>query len=494
MRNFTLSEIAQHNKKDDLWIIIHGKIYDLTTFLPEHPGGQKVILKCAGKDATSAFDSHHPPDMIERFLSPDVCIGQPVMEKSHEDNANIKRQQTETDEEERIQLARKNMPSIDELYNAYDFESVAKTILSDDAWGYISSGTDDEITMRENHSAYHRIWFRPRVMVDVSKIDMTTHMLGQKASLPFYITAAAFCKTAHPNGEMALTRAAGRKDIIQMIPTYASCSFKDIVRARISSNQIQWYQLYVTRDRKATQRIVEEAEAKGMKGLFVTVDTPELGRHLKEMRINNQRDDPSEMETGEGTVSVSSFFDPSLNWSDIAWLKSITKMPILLKGVTRLEDAVLSAQHGLQGVVLSNHGGRQMDFAPSTIEILPEVMGALQREGLDKNFEVYIDGGIRRGSDIFKAIALGAKGVGIGRPFLYAMACYGERGVERLIDLFQAELTMCMRLMGAPTIADIKPDMVDIRNLKDHFVANPTDYLAKYAYERMQPRGKLSKL
>ncbi|KAI8139565.1 FMN-dependent dehydrogenase-domain-containing protein [Fennellomyces sp. T-0311] len=491
--NLTLQEVSQHNTKDDLWVIIHGKVYDLTQFLPEHPGGQRIILKYAGQDATDAFDPIHPRDIIDRYLSPDVCKGE------IDASALATVEKVETDEEKRLRLARENMPNLREMYNTFDFESVAKAVLKPEAWAYYSSGADDEISMRENHNAFHRIWLRPRVMVDVKDIDLSTHMLGTKVSTPLYITGTALGKLGHPEGELVLTRSAAETNIIQMIPTLASCSFDEIVDAALDS-QTQWLQLYVNSDREITKAFVQHAEKRGIKGLFVTVDAPQLGRREKDMRVKYGDEAPEEMEQkdvsrDEGAARyISTFIDPSLNWKDLPWLRSITNMPIILKGVQTPEDAVESARQGVQGIVLSNHGGRQLDFAPSGIEILPEVMEALQREGLDHGFEVYVDGGIRRGSDIFKALALGATGVGIGRPALFAMSTYGQAGVTRLIQLLQDELEMCMRLMGAPTVKHIQRGMVDIRNLKDHFVANPVDHLSHSAYERMVPRGLISKL
>ncbi|KAG2207031.1 hypothetical protein INT46_001876 [Mucor plumbeus] len=488
-------EVAKHNTKNDIWVIIHGKVYDLTKFLPEHPGGQKIIMKYAGKDATSAFEPIHPPDIIQRFLAPEVCLG------SIDAEALSKVPKIETEEEKKIRLAREKMPRIDEMYNSFDFETVAKSVLKPDAWAYYSSGADDEISMRENHNAFHRIWLRPRVMVNVKNVDTSTTMLGSRTSLPLYITATALGKLGHAEGEVVLTKAAKNRDIIQMIPTLASCSFDEIVDAA-GPDQTQWLQLYVNGNREVSEKFVRHAESRGMKGLFITADAPQLGRREKDMRQKYSQEDPDEIARTSTTVNrdegaaraISSFIDPSLCWDDVAWFKSITKMPILIKGIQTPEDAVLAAKYGCQGVVLSNHGGRQLDFAPSSIEILAETMEALKREGLDKNFEVYIDGGVRRGSDVFKAIALGAKGVGIGRPFLYAMSAYGVEGVEKLLELFQNEFEMVMRLMGVTRIEDIKPEMVDIRNIKDHFVANPVDHLANASYERMQPRGNLSKL
>jgi L-lactate dehydrogenase (cytochrome) len=353
------------------------------------------------------------------------------------------------------------------------------------AWAYYSSGADDEITLRENHSAFQRIWFRPKILVNVEKVDFSTSMLGTKVSMPIYITATALGKLGHPEGECVLTRAAKTHDIIQMIPTLASCSFDEICDAAVDG-QTQWMQLYVNKDREITKRIVQHAEKRGVKGLFITVDAPQLGRREKDMR-SKYDDGAAKVQTDESSVdrsqgaarAISSFIDPSLCWDDIEFFKSITKMPIILKGVQRYEDVVKAVEYGLQGVVLSNHGGRQLDYARSGIEILVEVMDALKKRGWEKKLEVYVDGGVRRATDIIKAICLGARGVGIGRPFLYSMSAYGQDGVERAIQrtfchscrlttVLKDELEMNMRLIGARTINDLDESMVDTRALSSH--------------------------
>jgi len=232
-----------------------------------------------------------------------------------------------------------------------------------------------------------------------------------------------------------------------------------------------------------------------VKALFITVDAPQLGRREKDMRnkfkkqgtaVQKGDEAAGKVDRNQGVArAISSFIDPSLNWKDLAWFKSITKLPIILKGVQCAEDALMAFRHGCQGVVLSNHGGRQLDLARSGIEILPEVMEALRMEpGYTKDkFQVFVDGGIRRGADIFKAIALGATAVGIGRPTIYSLAAYGRQGVEHMIDIFKTELEMCMRLMGTPTIHDIKPAHVITKNLSDHFAVQPQDNLMNGVYE-----------
>ena len=317
---------------------------------------------------------------------------------------------------------------------------------------------------------------------------MSTTMLGTKCSMPFYVTATALGKLGHPEGEVILTRAAKTHNVIQMIPTLASCSFDEIVDAR-SGDQVQWLQLYVNKDREVTKRIVQHAEKRGCKGLFITVDAPQLGRREKDMRSKftekgSNVQAGSDTDTSQGAArAISSFIDPSLNWRDIPWFKSITRMPIILKGVQRVEDVLRAVEVGADGVVLSNHGGRQLDFARSGVEVLAETMPILRARGLEDKIDVFVDGGIRRATDIIKALCLGAKGVGIGRPFLYAMSAYGQEGVERAMQLLKDEMEMGMRLIGAARVEDLNPSLVDTRGLFVHSNSAATDALSHTTYD-----------
>jgi L-lactate dehydrogenase (cytochrome) len=403
----------------------------------------------------------------------------------------VEEKQADPDEKARLERV-KNMPRLEQCYNLLDFEYVAKKVMKRTAWGYFSSGADDEITLRENHTAFHKIWFKPRILVNVEKIDMSCTMLGTKCSVPFYITATALAKLGHPDGEKVLTKAAGRHEIIQMIPTLASCSFDEIVDAA-DGKQTQWLQLYANSDRAITKRIVEHAEKRGCKGLFLTVDAPQLGRREKDMRSKFdlsskvQQDNPDSVDRSQGAArAISSFIDPSLSWKDIPFFQEITKMPVILKGVQRVDDVLKAIDHGVHGVVLSNHGGRQLDTAPSGIELLAEVMTELRARNLQDKIDIFIDGGARRASDVLKAVCLGAKGVGIGRPFLYAMSSYGQPGVERAIQLLKDEFEMNMRLIGARSVEELTPDLVDARALKWHSVPSPTDILNTSVYDPLR--------
>lgn len=481
---YTPDDVSAHNTKDDLWVVLNGKVYDLTEFLPNHPGGQRIILKYAGKDASKIFNPIHPPDAIDKYLPPEKCIGTLDGEFPEEEEV--------LSDEELLRLDRVDRkPPLSKIMNLHDFEAVARQILPPGALAYYSSAADDEITLRENHNAYHRIFFNPKVLVDVSKVDITTEFLGNETSAPFYITATALAKLGHPDGEVSIARGAGKEDITQMISTLASCSFDQIADARVKDTQAQWYQLYVSEDRELSKKQLKHCEERGMKGIFITVDAPSLGRREKDMKLkfegnaDVQSDDDIDRSQG-AAVALSSFIDSSLSWKDITEIRKWTKLPIVIKGVQRKEDVLLALEHGCDGVVLSNHGGRQLDFSRAPVEVLAEVMPILREKGVDKKFEVYVDGGVRRGTDILKALCLGAKGVGLGRPFLYANSAYGEKGVRRAIQLLKDELVMNMRLLGVTKIEDLTPELLDTTTIHQRTVSVPADYLYKDNYLHMQ--------
>ncbi|KAF7546573.1 hypothetical protein G7Z17_g8341 [Cylindrodendrum hubeiense] len=487
-------EVAEHNNAKSCWVIVHGKAYDVTEFLPEHPGGQKIILRYAGKDATEEYEPIHPPDTLDKYLDASKHLG-PV------DMGTVEQEEKEEDPDEVGRLERiAQKPLLSQCYNLLDFEAVAARVMKKGAWGYYSSAADDEITLRENHGAFHRIWFRPKILVDVENIDISTTMLGAKTSIPVYVTATALGKLGHAEGEVVLTRASGKHDIIQMIPTLASCSFDEIIDAK-EGDQVQWLQLYVNKDREITKKIVQHAEKRGCKGLFITVDAPQLGRREKDMRSKftdpgTKVQEGQETDNSQGAArAISSFIDPALCWADIPWFQSITSMPIIIKGVQRVEDVLLAVEHGCQGVVLSNHGGRQLEFSRSAVEVLAETMPVLRERGLQDKIEVYIDGGVRRGTDILKALCLGARGVGIGRPLLYAMSAYGQPGVERAMQLLKDELEMNMRLIGCNRIEELHPGLLDTRSLFNHS-AYHADNLSSTVYDPLavpsqRPKPKL---
>ena len=515
----SMREVARHATPRDLWVVIKGRVYDLTAFHASHPGGARVVAAVAGKDATQTFDPFHPADIIQRMgLTPIGVIDKATVRP--EDIADIAGGSgTDTDSDgggygdgyshgngDRpggAAAAAWVKPALGQMLNFFDFEAVAKKTLSKQGWSYYSSGADDEITLRENHAAFQRIWLRPRVLVNVREISTGTHILGQGTDIPVYLTATALGKLAHPEGELAITRAAGSQNVIYMLPTLSSYTLDEMLGAR-APGQVQFGQLYVNGDRGKTRAYVEQLERGGCKGLFITVDAPQLGRREKDMRnkfteqgsnVQKEEDGAGKVGRGQGVArAISEFIDTSLCWDDLAWFRSITAMPICLKGVACSEDAVMALRAGCAGIVLSNHGGRQLDTARSGIEILAEVVPALDREDRTwrARMEVYVDGGVRRGSDIYKALAMGATAVGIGRPVLYSLSAFGQAGVERMLQLLGEELTMVMRLMGTPTVRDINPRHVITSSLGVHAGSELRDHLLLDGYQPLRvARGKL---
>lgn len=491
----SMREIRKHNSAQDCWVVIHGKVWDLSKFHSAHPGGSAIITENAGKDATAAFAAIHPKDLADKLLSPELCVG--IVDASTITNSDrSEAPPSSKDAEDEARAARKR-PPLAAMLNVFDFEAVASQVMSREGWCYYSSGADDELTLRENHLAFQRVWLIPRVLVNVKEVDTRTTMLGRSCAFPLYFTATALGKLAHPDGELAITRAAGKAGVPYMLPTLSSYTLEEMLDAR-SGDQTQFGQLYVNADRSRSKAYIERLERGGCKGLFITVDAPQLGRREKDMRnkfrgegTDVQKDD-SNVNRSDGVArAISSYIDPSLCWNDLEWFKSVTSMPIVLKGVQCAEDAVMAYRAGLAGVVLSNHGGRQLDTARSGIEILAEVTEALSTADVAwrDRFEVYVDGGVRRASDIFKAIALGAKAVGIGRPVLYSLASYGQAGVERMAQLFKAELEMVMRLMGTPSIADISRRHVSTRSLRDHAGVAPRDNLMLDTYQPLRTQA-----
>ena len=353
-----------------------------------------------------------------------------------------------------------------QLVNITDYEKLAKEKLTQMAYDYYSSGANDEITLRENIDAYKRIFLKYRVLVDVSNIDMSTEVLGQKISMPLMIAPTAFHKMAHADGETAVAKAAGNAGTIMILSTLSNSDVEDVVKA--SSGPV-WFQLYVYKDREVTKDLVKRAEKAGCKAIVLTVDAPFLGTRERDVRNNftlpdglsvknllpvNKGDLP---ESNESNLSgyVQEHLDPSLSWKDVEWLRSITNLPVLIKGIACKEDALIAVEHGAAGIVVSNHGGRQLDTCRATIDVLPEVVDAVQGKT-----EILLDGGIRRGTDILKAVALGAKAVLIGRPVIWGLTADGENGVKSVLGIFRKEFHLAMALCGCDSVDKIKREFI----------------------------------
>jgi 4-hydroxymandelate oxidase len=352
--------------------------------------------------------------------------------------------------------------------NTLDYESNAKEVLSQTTWDYYSSGAWAESTLQDNLAAFQRFKLLPRVLVDVSHRNLQTTILGQPIESPILIAPTAFHCLAHPDGELATAKAANQAGTMMILSTLSTKSIEEVSEIRTAHNPNigQIFQLYVHRDRELTRSLVERAYAAGFCAICLTVDTPMLGQRERDSR--NKFTLPPELELanfrttklaldGEIQQTESGLFtyvqqqiSPAITWADIDWLASISPLPIMVKGILRGDDAARAIEHGVKAIICSNHGGRQLDCAVPTMDALEEVVTAV-----DGRCEVLVDGGIRRGVDILKALSLGANAVLIGRPVLWGLSVAGSEGVAHVLEILKAELDLAMALSGCACLADI---------------------------------------
>eukprot|EP00828_Plagiopyla_frontata_P047868 TRINITY_DN8986_c0_g1_i1.p1 TRINITY_DN8986_c0_g1~~TRINITY_DN8986_c0_g1_i1.p1 ORF type:complete len:384 (+),score=61.05 TRINITY_DN8986_c0_g1_i1:441-1592(+) len=383
------------------------------------------------------------------------------------------------------------------MLNVYDLQDLAMKTFAKEAKNYFMTGANDEIVIRENELGFQKIWLRPRVLVNVKEVFAESSILGYNFSLPLYISATALAKLAHPEGELPILRAANNKNIIYMISTLSSTNLDKIFKHK-NANQQLFFQLYVNRNRTIAEDLIKKAENSGAIAIVLTVDVPISAKRERDQRqhaqaqSNIQKQLGKEIDKSQGvTQAVNQFLDPTVDWDSLKEFMSLSKLPFILKGIQTSEDALLAYHSGVSGIIISNHGGRQLDYSRSSIEILQEVSTAFEKEGIKGKIDIYLDGGIRRGSDIFKALALGAKAVGIGRPMLYGLATYGQEGIEKVVQIMGDELKMCMKLMGCRTLADIKPQMLAAKHLNDHITLTPSLNLGVDLYEPLKHASKL---
>lgn len=335
----------------------------------------------------------------------------------------------------------------DEPLSIFDYERLAKAKISHGAYERINGGAGDELTLRWNHEAYERIRLRPRILVDVSKVDTRIRLLGHDLAFPILLAPTGAQGFVYPDGDLASARGAGAAGAIITISSSASKPVEEVTRAATGP---AWFQLYVQRDRGFTKELVQRAESAGCRALCVTVDTPTQGARNREERAKWELP-----ERPLPNLKGKDYLDPTLTWKDIEWLGGFAKTPVLLKGVINPDDALIAMKAGVAGIIVSNHGARNLDTLPATIEALPLIAEKIQR-----GLPLLVDGGIRRGTDVLKALALGADAVLIGRPYLWGMGVAGAEGVTRVVEILRKELEMAMALCGRPTIASIDKTVI----------------------------------
>ncbi len=349
------------------------------------------------------------------------------------------------------------------LLNPRDYEALARERLPQSVYDYYAGGAGDEITVRENELAWTRRRLIPRMLVDVSACDLRTTALGAPLSMPIITAPCALNQLAHPDGELAVARAVAAEGIAQVLSTLSSTSLEDVAATAAAP---RWFQLYVYRDRAITHELVKRAEAAGYVAICITVDVQRPGNRERDLRngfrvptqIRAANFNQAIEDTTDGSALlryINDQFDPSLTWEALEWLRSITSLPIIVKGLLSAHDARLAVRHGAAGIGVSNHGGRQLDTVVTSCDALTPIVDAV-----DGMAEVFVDGGIRRGTDVLMALAMGARAVLIGRPYLWGLAVDGERGVRRVLTLLRDDLSLSMALAGAPDVASITRSLI----------------------------------
>jgi len=366
---------------------------------------------------------------------------------------------------------------LEALVTLADFEAIARRRMEPAHFDYVAGGAGDELTIADNGAAWRRWRLRPRVLVDVSRVDCATTVLGCAVALPVGVAPVAFQHFAHADAETATAGAAAGAGALFCLSTMSSRSLEEVAAAADGGGDAgapRWFQLYVHRDRDRSEELVRRAAAAGYSAIVVTVDFPVAGRRERDLRnrlpyppvYGNFELPPVESGEGDGgggegggdgvlAAAVGAWNDAALTWRDLAWLRGLTDLPLVVKGVLTAADARLAADHGAAAVVVSNHGGRQLDRAVASADALPEVV-----EEAGDRLEVYVDGGIRRGVDVVTALALGARGVLIGRPLIYALAAGGAAGVARAFEILRTELLTDMALLGITSLAEVNRDFV----------------------------------
>jgi isopentenyl diphosphate isomerase/L-lactate dehydrogenase-like FMN-dependent dehydrogenase len=335
--------------------------------------------------------------------------------------------------------------------NASDFERLAEGKVEPGPWGYFAGGAGDERTLADNDAAFGRWRLRPRMLVDVGSVTTATTVLGRDVSMPVLVAPTAFQRLAHPDGDLAVARGAAAAGTVMCLSTLGGASPAELADAAPDGRH--WFQLYWSRDREFTQALVEAAAEAGFQAIVLTVDLPAAGRRERDLRAAFEipEDLPlpnlaTHLGGGDFHATLGQVVDPTITWRDLEWLRSVSSLPLIVKGILTSEDARLACEHGVDGLVVSNHGGRQLDAAPASLDALPEVVDAVSGRCL-----VLMDGGVRRGTDVVTALALGARAVLVGRPVLWALAVGGEEGVQRVLELLRAEVELALRLLGCAT-------------------------------------------
>jgi 4-hydroxymandelate oxidase len=342
-----------------------------------------------------------------------------------------------------------------------DFQQEAQLRLGTDAIAYVDGGAADEVTLRDNEAAWQRLAIMPRMLVGVGSLDPSVTVLSKRRPHPVIVAPTAFQRLIHPDAECATARAAAATGTVMCLSTLASIDIATVARA--APDAARWFQVYVFKDRGLTRELVARAVESGCEALVVTADAPVSGLRDRELRTPAHATPAENVDRGlasraGGVMSPSQFithFDPELRWDDVDAIARDSGLPVIVKGILAAADARLALEHGARGVVVSNHGGRQLDTVPASADALAAVV-----DEVGDRMDVFVDGGIRRGTDVLKALALGARAVLVGRPVLWGLAVGGQAGAQQVIELLLAEFDRALALAGAPNAADLGHELL----------------------------------
>lgn len=349
-----------------------------------------------------------------------------------------------------------NPEDLKDIINLFDFEKMAEGKMTKMAYEFVASGAADEFTVKWNREALDRLKIQTRVLNDVTKLDTKVSLFGTEMPYPIMIAPTAFHKIMHPEGEIATARGAAAASTTYVVSSFTTTPIEEI--AKVATKPL-WFQLYVVDDRNFVRDLVQKVEAQGCRALCVTVDTPVSGSRDRQRKAKFKLPDdlkpPYMIDTAFASKGQALAFKKSLTWDDIEWLRSLTKLPVLLKGILNPEDAEKAIQVGASGIIVSNHSGRNLDTVPATIEVLPQIA-----KKVNNRIPVLMDGGIRRGTDVLKAIALGASAVLVGKPICFGLACGGSDGVAKVLTILQKEFEFAMALSGRTSIKSIDQSLI----------------------------------
>ncbi|OAL04077.1 hypothetical protein IQ06DRAFT_375085 [Phaeosphaeriaceae sp. SRC1lsM3a] len=477
------AEVAKHNSKKSCWIVLDSKAYDVTSFVSDHPGGAPIILRNAGSDATEEFKKYHPLSYLNDYLPSDALLG-PIDPNTF---GQLRQPKNETPARASETDSSKEVPHVSMCVTANDFEKAAKAVLPHKSYVYVSTSANTGLSLKGNIDDWGRVNFRPRVMRNVGDVDTRRKIFGHESPYPFYISPMGTMGAIHPNAESEMYKGAVRKGIHAVVSTASSRSTEQIMQGFVDEQEKLkgasptrlFYQYYMPVDRKKAIELMRIVKKCGYKGLWITVDTPVLGKRTADrylqaeeaLAVGVEDESTASWEAGGdndfapamGGRPAQGQLSPHTTWEDLAWIRKEWDGHIVLKGIQCAEDAKLAMEYGCDGILLSNHGGRQLHTAPSALMTLCEIRTYCPE--VLKKLDIFLDGGLRDGNDVLKALCLGATAVGVGRPFLYALGAYGSKGVERCVDVLAEELQTGMRLLGITSLDQCRPEMVNATRL-----------------------------